>query len=70
LKNQGYNFSHNYGHGFKNLATILAAADDAGISRGSNPARVRQIIPEVVERTSKQEQIVGDNTKCFQSLDV
>lgn len=24
LKNQGYNFSHNYGHGFKNLATILA----------------------------------------------
>ena len=24
LKNQGYNFEHNYGHGYKNLATVLA----------------------------------------------
>ena len=24
LKNQGYNFEHNYGHGVKNLATVLA----------------------------------------------
>ena len=24
LKNQGYNFEHNYGHGKQNLATILA----------------------------------------------
>jgi hypothetical protein len=24
LKNQGYNFEHNYGHGFKNLANTLA----------------------------------------------
>jgi hypothetical protein len=55
VKNQGYNFSHNYGHGFKNLATVLALADDACISGGSNPARLRQIIPEVVERTGKQE---------------
>jgi hypothetical protein len=23
LKNQGYNFEHNYGHGFKNLSTVL-----------------------------------------------
>lgn len=25
LKNQGYNFEHNYGHGNKNLSTVLAA---------------------------------------------
>ena len=24
LKNQGYHFEHNYGHGYKNLSTILA----------------------------------------------
>ena len=24
LKNQGYNFEHNYGHGQQNLATVLA----------------------------------------------
>lgn len=24
LKNQGYHFEHNYGHGYKNLATVLA----------------------------------------------
>lgn len=24
LKNQGYNFEHNYGHGYRNLATVLA----------------------------------------------
>ena len=24
LKNQGYNFEHNYGHGYKNLSTVLA----------------------------------------------
>jgi len=24
LKNQGYNFEHNYGHGYKNLSTIFA----------------------------------------------
>ena len=24
LKNQGYHFEHNYGHGEKNLATVLA----------------------------------------------
>lgn len=24
MKNQGYHFAHNYGHGAKNLATVLA----------------------------------------------
>lgn len=24
LKNQGYNFTHNYGHGYRNLASVLA----------------------------------------------
>jgi hypothetical protein len=24
LKNQGYNFEHNYGHGYRNLASVLA----------------------------------------------
>ena len=24
LKNQGYNFEHNYGHGYKNLSTVMA----------------------------------------------
>ena len=24
LKNQGYNFEHNYGHGYKNLSTVFA----------------------------------------------
>ena len=24
LKNQGYNFQHNYGHGYKNLCSVMA----------------------------------------------
>jgi hypothetical protein len=39
LKNQGYHFEHNYGHGYQPLSSVCRV-DDVGILRGSSSTDV------------------------------
>jgi hypothetical protein len=50
LKNQGYNFEHNCGHGERHLATAL----------------VLQFIPPVMEEARDESETVGDDPKPVQ----
>ena len=48
LKNQGYNFEHNYGHGDAASLGGVCHADDAGVLSGPDPAAVLCLIPRGV----------------------
>jgi len=48
LKNQGYNFEHNDGHGTQNLSVVFVAGDHTGVSRRPDPTAVLCPVPSSV----------------------
>ena len=61
LKNQGYNFEHNFGHGKKQPDNSVCLSHDAGISSRSNPAKMLRNVPSSMEKTKKQKITLGKN---------
>jgi hypothetical protein len=45
LKNQGYHFEYNFGHGNQHLSTVLMHSDDAGVSDRSDPTALLPAVP-------------------------
>jgi len=45
LKNQGYHFEHNFGHGNNHLSTVLMHLTDAGVSDRSDPTMRLPAVP-------------------------
>jgi len=58
LKNQGYNFEHNYGHGERHLS-VICHAHDAGVLGGPGAAAVLCLVPSGLDEAREQAYAVG-----------
>jgi len=65
LKNQGYNFEHNYGLGKKNLSVVFGYAHDAGLPGRSSSTTLLCVISVRLEKAGKQESVVGKHESFF-----
>ncbi|MDQ3255223.1 MAG: transposase [Acidobacteriota bacterium] len=66
LKNQGYHFEHNYGHGTQNASDRLSRADVLGLHGRSNPATMLGAIPSSARRLADEGQGVGEPAQFVQ----
>jgi len=67
LKNQGYHFEHNYGHGTQNASDGLSRADGLSLHHRSNPATVLGVIPSGARGFTDEGQVMGQPPQFVQS---
>ena len=60
LKNQGYHFEHNYGHGQQHLATVLALVMLLAFLVRSDSATLLRLVSPVMGGVGDESQTVGD----------
>ena len=68
LKNQGYHFEHNYGHGTQHLATVESLAHVLSLHARSHPATVLGVIPPRARGFTDEGQVMGQPPQFVQSV--
>jgi hypothetical protein len=59
LKNQGYNFAHNDGHGEQHLSVVFTMVDNAGVFGRPNATAVLCFVPSRLDKTRQQAAVAG-----------
>jgi hypothetical protein len=65
LKNQGYNFEHNYGLGEKKSESYLCHAHDVGFSDRSNSTVLVQTVPGCMEKRKVQKKYLWEQMRTL-----